>query len=802
MHFLFLDIETTGLDQTRDELLELSAVRVSSDFTKELGVFDKLVHPGEGISIPPFITKLTGISDDMVKDAPHIDTVRDDFAKYLQPGDIITGHNIMFDVGFLRAKGFSVPNDTLDTFSLSNILLPDEESYSLEILTKKYGIEHTDAHRALADVRANLDLFKILFDRAKDLSSVLQEKYAEFLERMEWSSGKRFFEMAFLAAKKEKKKEVFADDQLSLFGNSSQQGNDSSRLFSQGGKPPCSLRGENSQQCTDLVQNYDFSEDTLVSLAPEISELDFAVSLAHSHSEKTGESVYVAVPKLHAYKTPDGFVRFSSPDRIFCHKAFEKWKSIRTSFSESDITAAFKVLRELESHSLILFPDLPMLREEWDIARNWFSKDHSDCSEGCVIGQLSDSFQKKNLLFGDIYGLASSSVKNIIIPHSDSFSSFFDSLSRKTFSLKSFERKLENISSQFPVFSEKCFFALGLLKRFVRERVGESPYREFYTLKDSDFSLELSNLVQTFSDLRENIPQDSFAADIDPLLSYFSSSAEEGEMKCLTIYPDDNLSLTTASLSLRTYFDQFFDGKKSLFLGKNFSQKFGKYVFGYDLPTPEKQETIPSQFDFSSSQFFVPTVGGNTKMDSVEKTADCVRKFLSDQEGNMLVLFPSANLIDRFVENIGKEIEDSDFELVVANGSAGKITSQVSRGKTVLVCAGGMLNRLDLPVLNISLCIQHRLLFAPPPDPIESARYGEIKNEFSEIALPNALKKFTEFLHQLIASEHPFTWICLDAHFQKSGGFADGFLRSLPGNLPIVRGNVMEVRGELGLNAI
>jgi DNA polymerase III epsilon subunit-like protein len=113
-HLLFLDIETTGLNPERAELIELSAIRVSADFTEELATFDELVKPLE--EIPPFITRLTGISNEMVSDAPSIEKVHEDFKEFLRPSDVICGHNIQFDIGFLQKKGFSVPNESLDTF--------------------------------------------------------------------------------------------------------------------------------------------------------------------------------------------------------------------------------------------------------------------------------------------------------------------------------------------------------------------------------------------------------------------------------------------------------------------------------------------------------------------------------------------------------------------------------------------------------------------------------------------------------------------------------------------------------------
>jgi DNA polymerase III epsilon subunit-like protein len=161
MQIICLDIEATGLNNETEDIIEIAAVKFSL-LNDETETFHHLIHTD--IEIPNLIQNLTGINNDMLKDAPKLETIQDELIKFC--GDLpILGHNIQFDTGFLRQKGVEIPGTEIDTLPLSQAILKHEPSFSLEILCSKYNKSTQPSHRALDDVLANIELLKILIQK-------------------------------------------------------------------------------------------------------------------------------------------------------------------------------------------------------------------------------------------------------------------------------------------------------------------------------------------------------------------------------------------------------------------------------------------------------------------------------------------------------------------------------------------------------------------------------------------------------------------------------------------------------------
>ena len=161
--YVAFDIETTGMSFENDEVTEIAAEKVQNG--RVVDVFSTLVNPG--ISIPPKITELNGISDDMVKDSPDFKMVLNDFLA-LAGDSVLVGHNIStFDLKFLyrdarRFWGKTIGNDFADTLELSRAYLPDLPRHRLTDLAEHFGINPDGAHRALADCRMTQKLYECI----------------------------------------------------------------------------------------------------------------------------------------------------------------------------------------------------------------------------------------------------------------------------------------------------------------------------------------------------------------------------------------------------------------------------------------------------------------------------------------------------------------------------------------------------------------------------------------------------------------------------------------------------------------
>ncbi len=145
-----LDIETTGLDPDQDAILEIGAVRFNDHRVE--AEWTTLINPGR--RIPPFITQLTGITDQMVLQSPNIHEVLPDLQAFVGD-DPILGHNVGFDLGFLRRFGILRHNDLVDTYEMAAVLLPTASRYNLGALAQGLGIPAPGAHRGLQDAAHN-----------------------------------------------------------------------------------------------------------------------------------------------------------------------------------------------------------------------------------------------------------------------------------------------------------------------------------------------------------------------------------------------------------------------------------------------------------------------------------------------------------------------------------------------------------------------------------------------------------------------------------------------------------------------
>jgi len=166
--FVALDLETTGSRPGTSKITEIGAVRLEG--FREVGRFHTLVNPQR--PIPPMITHITGITQEMVADAPRIEQVVPDLLEFLQ-GAVIVAHNAAFDVGFLnyelqRLKGRRLGEGAIDTLPLARLLAPGLPNYRLRTVAEALGAPVTACHRALADAQAAGHVFVTLAGRLQE----------------------------------------------------------------------------------------------------------------------------------------------------------------------------------------------------------------------------------------------------------------------------------------------------------------------------------------------------------------------------------------------------------------------------------------------------------------------------------------------------------------------------------------------------------------------------------------------------------------------------------------------------------
>lgn len=162
--FAVTDIETTGSGPQSGRITEVAVVL--HDGKRTVREYQQLINPG--VPVPPYITRITGITDDMLRDAPRFEEVSEELYEVLS-GNIFVAHNVKFDYNFLKYE-FLRAERLLDvphfcTIRLSRKLIPSLKSYGLARLTDALDIKLDGHHRALNDARATAKILEKLYEK-------------------------------------------------------------------------------------------------------------------------------------------------------------------------------------------------------------------------------------------------------------------------------------------------------------------------------------------------------------------------------------------------------------------------------------------------------------------------------------------------------------------------------------------------------------------------------------------------------------------------------------------------------------
>ncbi len=165
--FVVFDLETTGFSPSKNQIIEIGAVKVVNGSITER--FSTFVNPK--VPIPFEIEQLTSINDDMVLDAPTIDEILSKFMDFCQDA-VMVAHNADFDMSFIKhncsALGLDCEKTVLDTVALSRVLLPSLNRFKLDTVAKALNVSLAHHHRAVDDAACTAEIFVKLVEMLRD----------------------------------------------------------------------------------------------------------------------------------------------------------------------------------------------------------------------------------------------------------------------------------------------------------------------------------------------------------------------------------------------------------------------------------------------------------------------------------------------------------------------------------------------------------------------------------------------------------------------------------------------------------
>lgn len=262
---IVLDVETTGLDYTKERMIEFAAVRLENGKIKDK--FETLINPEQHIRKSSIAVH--GITEEMVKDSPTEAEVLPKIFDFIKDYPIVA-HNAIFDYSFLneaslRHFGKKITNQTICTEMMYKEVYPDAESCGLESLMRKFNVEFTTRHRAMADTIG-------LAEAYPKLKKMYEKKYAWQIMQME--NIEYLFERYLRIQQAIQTMQSEIQDLKSIF----------KLYFEQGGEAIQSVTGETLIYQSKHGFGYDFMEikDTL----DEIGALQKAVRLNHGFVDR------------------------------------------------------------------------------------------------------------------------------------------------------------------------------------------------------------------------------------------------------------------------------------------------------------------------------------------------------------------------------------------------------------------------------------------------------------------------------------------------------------------------------------
>lgn len=700
---LFLDIETTGFDKQKDSLLEVSAVRF--DGKKEVARFDRLVLIDH--DIPESIVSLTGITRDICeKEGIPLHQLQEELEEFLKPDDIITGHNISFDTGFLKEKGIRISQKEIDTFILSLLVLGrKEESHSLEVLSAKYGLVHKNAHRALSDVLANAELYWLLEQIWKEnFDPVLDNFLKSFALKLSFPE-QYFFDSAR------------PDPYFSPSSQSSYPLLDSSLgqiyTWDEDSTLPQEFVSSFSLFSSPVLWETSFPERHLKSFLQKCQDSQKKVIFLYPSDKKTK---YLELYELLKEYTPS--LQFFLP--LQSQISDELWEKFlgKESYSRAESLVLIKIWRAKNKDEELF---LKFLNDEWPVVR------------GLIGGNFPKCFGNTDYAFApfEAWNNIADDTQVVILEGDRIEDMITESNTTKCFTKRWKEDYTDN--AEWNEFEE----LLSEISCFLRNWKKENQYTlpiPFVQAQEENGFLKIWNTAskKAFGE---------WSQFFDP-----EKREDENLFLLIELFPDNELAFSLIPIDVSSCIDPLLK-KNPLIIGKSFPRVQGETRFSFDFPLSlkEYQDPLPS-----IQKFLLPQ--GNTQLSSSGFTS-AIQTQITHGE-NIIVSVNSKKVLDEIIPSVRAFAQNHEYQVFCQGaGSVGKTRTQLfvssQKQKIILLGTPKYLDSLRPEDFPFTTLLISKPMFDPPKQPFLSKRRALYKSDFEEFSLPRALMRFRREIRRL-----------------------------------------------------
>lgn len=743
--FVCLDLETTGLSPKDDHIIEVAIVRF--DHEKILDEWSSLVKAP--VPVPSFTTHLTGITTEMLKDAPHLEELRETLSKKI--GDCpIVGHFIPFDVGFLKEKGFHLENLELDTCQLTQALLPNEPSYSLEVLTQKLGIVQAKAHRAMDDVKANIELFFRLLEHIRALPEEEKMAMRTILEKSDWAWAKTIVEIL---------------DQ--------NQGQELNRLI----LPTPSQKIVHSEKHADLAE---LTKNLSTSFLFEEGSHTYQDLLDYALTFKDKSMISVSHPTLfpiheevYVLKHPSQYIdetrfkrfldkeRFSGPETVLAIKV-----SLWLLHTESGEKSGLRLVKEETS----LWYDLCC--QEGTEPESFYKKALNRASQKSVVvishlHLLKDRSCKvpelpspKELIVGECEELVQEMGDAWHIRLSET--RFLEELRRLQIENPHAESVIDHLAA-------KVSILFGLLGIFLQRNGTSSdpnhPLRvETHHINTLEWNkvLESARSIEAAAAALGDVCKETTTLDKwSRSLGFLTKLLQNNQALLWLTFSMDRQPIIHSFPENTTeiFSERIWKGLKHLRLFCHHGNLKDEFAFlKQELALPPEIDTLSIK-DRLPLPIVLPDPFAHApnSPENLPEVIHQIVKELPQVKGNMMILSNSMTVAEQLFYKLAEPIKKSGRKLFAQNlgGGLGKIAKMSERtaGQNVFVGNENMLDFLLSEGVPLMVLALHRLPFSNPKDPVQQARSATYKDPYKGFSLPQASLRFQSILNRFLGNE-------------------------------------------------
>lgn len=503
MKYCFLDLETTGFSPEKDSIIEISFVMVEDG--KKISEYDQVIQPDKS-EISDFVAQLTGITTEETQEKGIPFNTINDIVRTKIGDAIIVGHNIDFDINFLIANGVDLKNnERIDTHELARILLPKEDSFALEVLTQKYGFSHENAHRAMSDVLASWDLYKLLIERIEALPKAFLDKIRPFLQtKTDWYA-----------------KNLFLD----------KNGQEDSSFV----KPETKKEILHMKISDEFQQKFEDNETLFLKIGNHVDSANFYKNIAQQNFEKTGQKFCIISPKLKFFSEVS---HFPTPSVILDPKRLDEFSAARKSLDNAETTFYLKC----QYRSFLGFRGLDGFDLFFKERDTWGEVNIQDISHPIFQEILKEREKESTIVltpqaFFQFHDLPLFKDRVLLIDEAEEFAETLLHTPTKNYSLQPFlENPNEEISSKAQFFVTR--FCKDVLEPRLEHKMNQFPQR--ILLGERETLPEIAAEIEEFEDSEINkFTAENLRNPEERMVRFFNYFPERGALSFHFWRPDD-----------------------------------------------------------------------------------------------------------------------------------------------------------------------------------------------------------------------------------------------------------------------